>query len=74
MSGGGRTFRRKTSKFWDIWAMSPKIEESKDVLHLGGIYLSRKSCVLICCDRNYVSGWYLYRYEHSEAWEALMKC
>ena len=34
MSGGGRTFRRKNSKFWDIWVMSPKIEESKDVLYL----------------------------------------
>ena len=54
MSGGGRTFRRKTSKFWDIWVMSPKIEESKDVLYLDGIYLSRKSCILICCDKDYV--------------------
>ena len=46
MSGSGRTFRRKTSKFWDIWVMSPKIEESKDVLYLDGIYLwhSKLSC------------------------------
>ncbi len=72
MSGGGRTFRRKTSKFWDIWVMSPKIEESKDVLYLDGIYLSRKSCILICCDKDYVLGWYVCRYEHSGAWEALM--
>ena len=72
MSGSGRTFRRKTSKFWDIWVMSPKIEESKDVLYLDGIYLSRKSCILICCDKDYVLGWYLCRYEHSGAWEALM--
>lgn len=72
MAGGGRTFRRKTSKFWDIWVMSPKVEESKDVLYLDGIYLSRKSCILICCDKYYVLGWYLCRYEHSGAWEALM--
>ena len=72
MSGGGRTFRRKTSKFWDIWVMSPKIEESKDVLYLDGIYLSRKSCILICCDKEHVLGWYVCRYEHSGAWEALM--
>ena len=52
--------------------MSPKIEESKDVLYLDGIYLSRKSCILICCDKDYVLGWYLCRYEHSGAWEALM--
>ena len=52
--------------------MSPKIEEPKDVLYLDGIYLSRKSCILICCDKDYVLGWYLCRYEHSGAWEALM--
>ena len=72
MSGDGRTFRRKTSKFWDIWVMAPKIEESKDVLYLDGIYLSRKSCILICCDKEHVLGWYVCRYEHSGAWEALM--
>ena len=26
MSGEGGTFRRKTSKFWNIWPMPPKIE------------------------------------------------
>lgn len=72
MPGGGRTFRRKTSKFWNIWALPPKIEESKEVLYLDGIYLSRKACVLICCDKEHVLGWYLCRYEHSGAWEALM--
>ena len=72
MSGGGRTFRRKISKFWDIWVMSLKIEESKDVLYLDDIYLSRKSCILICCDKDYVLGCYVCRYEHSKAWEALM--
>ena len=51
---------------------TPKIEESKDVLYLDGMYLSRKSCILICCDKDYVLGWYLCRYEHSGAWEALM--
>ena len=72
MSGDGRTFRRKTSKFWDIWVMAPKIEKSKDVLYFDGIYLSRKSCILICCDKEHVLGWYVCRYEHSGAWEALM--
>ena len=72
MSGDGRTFRRKTSKFWDIWVMAPKIEELNDVLYLDGIYLSRKSCILICCDKEHVLGWYVCRYEHSGAWEALM--
>ena len=73
MPGEGRTFRRKTSKFWDIWPMPPKIEEARDVLFLDGIYLGRKACVLICCDEKHVLGWYLCRYEHAGAWIALMK-
>ena len=27
MTGEGRNFRRKTAKFWDIWAMPPKIDK-----------------------------------------------
>ena len=73
MPGAGRTFRRKTSKFWDIWPMPPKIEESRNVLYLDGIYLARKACVLICCDNKNVLGWYLCRYEHAEAWIALIQ-
>ena len=73
MSGEGRSFRRKTAKFWDIWAMPPKIAETRDVVFLDGIYLSRKACVLICCDEKHVLGWYLCRYEHAGAWIALMK-
>lgn len=72
MPGEGRTFRRKTAKFWNIWPMSPKIEASSDVLYLDGIYLGRKACILICCDDRHVLGWYLCRYEHAQAWKALM--
>lgn len=73
MPGEGRTFRRKTAKCWDIWPMPPKIERSSDVVFLDGIYLGRKACVLICCDRENVLGWYLCRYEHAGAWTALMR-
>lgn len=73
MPGEGRTFRRKTSMFWDIWPLPPKIEEKRDVLYLDGIYVSKKVCVLICCDKDNVLGWYLCRKEHSGAWIALMK-
>ncbi len=73
MPGEGRTFRRKTSKFWNIWPMPPKIEAARDVLFLDGIYIGRKTCVLICCDEKNVLGWYLCRYEHAGAWIALMK-
>lgn len=73
MPGEGRSFRRKTAKFWDIWTMPPKIEISGDVLFLDGIYLGRKACILICCDEKNVLVWYLCRYEHAGAWIALMK-
>lgn len=53
--------------------MPPKVEDSRDVLYLDGIYLGRKACILICCDDKYVLGWYLCRYEYAAAWTALMK-
>ncbi len=52
--------------------MPPKVEESKDVVFVDGIYLARKACILICCDTKYVLGWYVCRYENARAWEALM--
>ena len=72
MPGAGRSFRRKTSAFWDIWPMPPKIEEKKGVLYVDGIHLGRKACILICCDDKNVLDWYLCRDEHSGAWTALM--
>ena len=73
MPGEGRTFRRNTAQFWEIWPMPPKIEEPRDVVYVDGIYLSRKACILICCDEKHVLGWYLCRQEHSRAWMALME-
>lgn len=72
MTGKGRNFRRKTAKFWDIWAMPPKIEEPRETVYVDGIYLARKACILIRCDEHHVLGWYLCRYERAFAWEALM--
>lgn len=71
MPGGGRTFRRKTARFWDIWPLPPLIESARDVVYVDGIYLGRKACVLICCDDEHVLGWYLCRYEHARAWNTL---
>ncbi|WP_370822182.1 IS1249 family transposase [Dialister invisus] len=73
MSGAGKSFRRKISKFWEIWPMPPKIESPMNVVYVDGIYLGRKACILICCNERYVLGWYLCRYENSRAWEALMQ-
>ena len=72
LPGEGRTFRRNTVRFWDLWPLPPKVEEKSDVLYVDGIYLGRKACVLICCDDEYVLGWYLCRYEHSGAYTALL--
>ena len=72
MAGGGRTFRRKTAKFWNVWPLPPVVEAKREVLFVDGIYLGRHACILICCDREHVLGWYLCRYEHSGAWIALM--
>ena len=27
LPGGGRTFRRRTSRFWDLWPMPPLVDE-----------------------------------------------
>lgn len=72
MPGEGRTFRRKTAQFWDVWPMPPKVEASRDVVYVDGIYMGRKACVLICCDDEKVLGWYLCRYEHAGAYKALL--
>ena len=73
MPGDGRDFRRKISKFWEIWPMPPKIESPMNIVYVDGIYLSRKACILICCNEENVLGWYLCCYENSRAWEALMQ-
>lgn len=72
MPGEGRAFRRKTAEFWEIWPLPPIIEEKQDVVYVDGIYLGRKACILICCNREHVLGWYLCRFEHSRAWTAPM--
>ena len=72
MPGEGRSFRRHTAQFWELWPLPPKVESKRDVLYVDGIYLGRKACVLICCDDEYVLGWYLCRYEHSRAYIALL--
>ena len=72
MLGEGRTFRRNTARFWEFWMLPPKVESCRDVVYVDAIYLGKKACVLICCDEEYVLGWYLCRYEHARAYEALL--
>ena len=44
MPGEGRSFRRKTSEFWEIWSMPPKIEEHKDVVYATFEAFAGKMC------------------------------
>lgn len=72
MPGGGRTFRRKTARFWAVWPMPPKVEGARRVVYLDGIHLGRKAVVLIASDDDHALGWHLCRSENGRAWAALM--
>ena len=41
MPGSGRTFRRRTKEFWDIWPMPEVVDEIHRVVYVDGIYLKR---------------------------------
>ena len=62
-------FVEKTSQFWELWPLPPKVESSSSVVFVDGIYLARNACILICCNETHVLGWYVCRYAHSKAWE-----
>lgn len=72
MPGQGRTFRRRTSRFWDIWPMPEVVDEVHRVVHLDGIWLGRDAVVLIACSEEHVLSWHLARSESSAAWGALL--
>lgn len=72
MPGGGRTFRRKTARFWEIWPMPPKVEAPRRVVYVDDMHLGRRAVVLIASDGGNVLGWHLARTENSRAWSALM--
>ena len=72
MSGEGRSFRRKTAKFWKLWPLPPIIDEVHRVIYIDGIYLGRKAVILIARSEKYVLGWYLGRTENSAAYAALL--
>ena len=68
MPGQGRTFRRRTSRFWGIWPMPEATGEAHKVVYVDGIYLARNVCVLIACSDEHVLAWYLCRAETARAW------
>ena len=72
MPGGGRTFRRRAARLWEIWPMPPKVESPRRVVFVDGIHLGRRAVVLIASDESHALGWHLCRSENSRAWAALM--
>lgn len=72
MAGEGRTFRRRTSKFWNLWPLPEVVDEIHRVVYVDGIYLARNIVILIACSDSYVLSWYLARAETSRSWEALL--
>ena len=72
MPGGGRTFRRKTKKFWSIWPLAPIVDEIHDVIYVDGLHLGRKAVILIACTDKFVLSWHVARSERIASWEALL--
>ena len=73
MPGAGRTFRRRTSEFWEVWPMPVPDGELHRVLFVDGIWLAERLVVLICCSGERVVSWYMAESESSRAWSALME-
>ena len=72
MPGGGRTFRRKCARFWEVWPIAPITGEAHRVVFVDGIYLARNVVVLIATTEEFVIGWHMARSENSRSWGALM--
>ena len=73
MPGAGRTFRRRTAEFWEVWPMPAPDGEFHRVLFVDGIWLAERLVVLICCSEDRVVSWYMAQSENSRAWSALME-
>ena len=56
MPGAGRTFRKKTARFWEIWPMPPKVEAPRRVVYVDGMHLGRRAVVLIASDDRHALG------------------
>ena len=72
MPGGGRTFRRRMRRFWEVWPMPEVVDEVHRVVYVDGIYVARDLVVLIACSDDHVLSWYMARGETTRAWRALL--
>lgn len=68
-----RTFRSKTSGFWNIWPILPICDEIHHVVYMDGIWISRKCVILIACTDDFVIGCHLAKSENSKDWACLMQ-
>ena len=59
MPGAGRTFRRRTAEFWEVWPMPVPDGEFHRVLFVDGIWLAERLVVPICCSEDRVVSWYM---------------
>lgn len=73
MPGAGRTFRRRTAEFWEVWPMPVPDGEFRRVLFVDGIWLAERLVALICCSEDRVVSWRMAQSENSRAWSALME-
>ena len=55
--GGGRSFRRRCEPLWQLWPLSPIIDEVHDVIFVDGIHLGPGAVVLIAQTPDHVLGW-----------------
>lgn len=63
-AGRGRTFRRRTSEFWEVWPMPVPDGELHRVLFVDGIWLAERLVVLICRNDGRVVSWYMVDWIH----------
>ena len=55
--GGGRSCRRVCAPLWQLWPLSPIVDEVRDVIFVDGIHLGRGTVVLIAHTPDHVLGW-----------------
>ena len=60
MPGGGRSFRRRTAEFWEVWPMPVPDGELHRVRYVDGIWVARDLVVLICCSGERVDWQHLF--------------
>lgn len=72
LPGAGRTYRRRTQRFWALWPLPPIVDEVHRVVYVDGIHLGRLAVILIATSNTHVLGWHLARTERTTSWEALL--